>query len=264
MNLNVTVLALLTIAGTCLADCPDGVRKATPAEAAFKAKVQQAMVDLFPAAPEGFKRPEIKAPAADPSFDMCRGQAQGDFPITMSVTYERTTRVRERDTPEYAAKEAIDAKLLALKKLSPDAQASYDAAKKEYDAVYAPYRAAAKANNKEEAARLRKDVDASYAKMQKVEEEYRRSMLPKATELSNERDKINAQMADKYYKPVKVVISVNGSDKLQGKGWMLGSVTRPAVRVQKVVYGFDGPDAQVEKFMPLVDQARLKGFAALQ
>ncbi len=252
------------VAGMAWGDCVDGERATLPSETAFKAKVQLAMAGLFPAPPEGFKQPPpLKLDDRPPSF--CKGQALGDFPMSLQMTYERSTAVRERDTPEYAAKAKIDAEIQALKKLTPEAQAKYDAAKKEYDSVYAPYRATVKANNKAEGDRMRKDVDAAYANMQKVEEEHRRAMLPKSTALADEREKINAQMRDKYYAPVVVMISVNDRfRKLEGKGWSLGSIAKPALKVQSLIYQFNGPEAEVEKFMGKLDQPKLKALIGLQ
>lgn len=256
---------MLLVAFTSLslfADCPDGERNATPAEIAFAQKVLTAMVETFPAAPEGFKQPTLPKPDARLSF--CRGTALGDFKMELQLVYERSTSVRERDTPEYAAKQAFEEKIQALKKLSPEAQAKYDAAKKVYDEAYAPYRAAAKANQKEEAARLRKDVDATFAKMTAVEEEHRRAMLPEANRLSEERRKIDDAMRAKYYDPVRVVISVNDAyAKREGKGWTLGAITKPAIKVRKIVYQFRGPEPQVDKFMAAVDQAKLKALQAM-
>ena len=252
------------IAGMAWGDCVDGVRAASPAEIAFKSKAQLAMAELFPAAPEGFKQPApLKLDDRPPSF--CKGQPPGDFPMSLHTTYERSTAVRERDTPEYAAKAEIDAKIQALKKLTPESQAKYDAAKKEYDIVYAPYRVAVKANNKAEGDRMRKDVDAAYANMRKVEEEHRRDMLPKTTALTDEREKINAQMRDKYYAHVVVMFSVNDRfKKLEGKGWTLGSIAKPALKVRSLIYQFNGPEAEVEKFMGKVDQSKLKALIGLQ
>ena len=252
------------VTGMAWGDCVDGVRPASPAEIAFKAKAQQAMAELFPAPPEGFKQPPpLKLDDRPPSF--CKEQPPGDLPMSLQMTYERVAPVRERDTPEYAAKAEIDAKIQALKKLTPEAQALYDAAKKDYDSVYAPYRAAVKANNKAEGDRMRKDVDAAYAGMRKVEEEHRRAMLPQSSALTDERQKIDAQMRAKYYAPVVVVISVNDRvKKLDGKGWTLGSTGKPAVKVQSLIYQLNGPEAEVEKFMSKVDQSKLKALIGLQ
>lgn len=256
-------LRLLPFAALSLfADCPDGVRDATPAETAFAQKVLTAMAETFPAAPEGFKSPA--KPTPDTRLSLCRGTALGGFKLEMQLVYERSTNVRERDTPEYAAKQALDEKIQALKKMTPEAQAKYDAAKKAYDEAYAPYRVAAKANNKEEAARLRKEVDATYAKMTAVEEEHRRAMLPESKRLTEERGKIDDALRAKYYDPVRVMISVNDAyAKQAGKGWTLGALAKPAIKVQKIVYQFAGPEAQVEKFMAAVDQAKLKALQAM-
>jgi hypothetical protein len=149
--------------------------------------------------------------------------------------------------------------------LPPEAKAKYDAAKKEYDAAYAPYRVAAKANNKEEAARLRPNVDALYAKMQQVQEDHRRAMLPKSSALSDQRYQINRQMAEKYEDPVAITIAVNhGNRKLEGKGWTLGTAMKPGVKVHRVIYQLSGPDAAADLFMSKVDQTKLKALLAVQ
>lgn len=244
-------------------DCVDGVRDATPAEKEFHAKVQRAMLELFPAAPEGFKQPA--QPAVDNRLSMCKGQAIGQFSMEMQLVYARAVNVRDSQTAEYPRIQELEKKMQALKTLSPEAKANYDEMKKQYDAVNAPYRAAVKAGNKEEAARLRKDVDAAYEKMTRVEEDHRKAMQPQASEISKEIEKVRTEIRAKYQDPVMVSILVNDPyHNLEGKGWTLGTMGKPAVKVQKVVYGFRGPAEQVEKFMAAVDQAKVKALVGMQ
>jgi hypothetical protein len=259
------ILTVSLLAATCSwGDCPDGSREGTPAERDFHSKVLRAMAELFPAAPEGFKQPPPPV-IRDGGLSLCNGTPLGGFRMNLRMVYERAASVREKQTPEYAPIPELEKQMEALKVLPPEAKAKYDEIKKQYDAVYAPYRAATKANNKEEAARLRKDVDATYDKMRKVEEDHRRAMLPKSNEIQGEINKVRAAIRAKYQDPVTISIVVNDElKKLEGGGWELGKMTKPAVKVQRVIYEIKGPEQEVEKFKAAVDQAKLKALIDLK
>lgn len=222
------------------------------------------MAALFPPPPAGYLPPEPPALRDGPS--PCQGEAAGAGAIQLSVKYERAERVRTAGTPEYAGIKEILAKIDALEKLPPEAKARFDA----IDAVRREKSkargAAARAKETAEADRLKKEMDAAYEEGRKIKEDHSAAMRPQVQALRAEEKKIRELIDAKYLSTMRIYIHVNDRfSQLDGnQGWSFGAAAPPSLKVRTVLYKFDGPASEAERFMAGVDQARLKALVGLQ
>jgi hypothetical protein len=137
------VRALVCTAGIALlltraahADCVDGVRAATPAEAAFHQRAMAAAAAALPKAAAPLERRDrVDLATIPPLSGLCAGTRVGGFPVKVAANYVRAFTPAEVDARK-SSRRALEQQIEQLRTLPPDRQAEQDALNRKAVAVY--------------------------------------------------------------------------------------------------------------------------------
>jgi len=170
---------LISGAGILFADCPEGVRPTTEAEQQGYLANVQALKSAIPAAPAGWELQPVKTFPNAPT-SVCKGTK---LVAAVDATY---LSIADRKQNEERSRE-FDARIEALRKLSPEEQ-------KEADALYHQgsdlgYKSIAELKNKNqaEADRLRAEANKAYAASKAIQRAHLDKVLPQISAIDDEK-----------------------------------------------------------------------------
>ncbi len=159
--------SLLTMPAVLRADCPNGSRATTEAERQEYMRTVNAVKAAVPPAPAGWQLQPPKFGPTEAPANVCRGLQLtiNSYDVTyLSIEQQELNR-------QYGRKR--DARIAALRKLSPDEQEQVDDLIRQGMQLSAQSAAARKNNNPAEADRLREQAKECYAKSAAVQQAHR-------------------------------------------------------------------------------------------
>lgn len=249
--------SVVLVATAAFADCVDGVRKATEAEAAYFQKVQAALKEVLPVAPAGW----TVTPSRDQILGgQCTGTPEGTFSISVDGKYTYRPPKEEADRL-YAEGRKVQTEIDALEKLPPDIAKERDEAMAKHSEKTRAARQAEKDGNKELSRQL-------YTEREVFDKQAREVRNRHLESVKNQVDQLRAKLQTLYYGPQDVVmrVSVNeqyphSPDPQRGSEVVVGKVPAPkspGLKVQGVRMVLEGPTAKRQELMSVVDKAKLE------
>lgn len=262
----VAALTLLSAAGTALADCVDGVRKETPAEAAFAAKAVAALAVALPKPIVNSQRQGAPFDfSQEPKFSFCRGEKEGAFSPTVvaSYLYKFSNADAER---MYVERKSIEKQIDELNKLPPEKEVQQ---KEMYAKMRAAYDAAPRRQRKDPpfTPEQQAQVDAANAEGYKLEVAAKKFAADHIASVKPQTDPLRAQ-ADRlqtYPQEIKVIVSMN-ADRFPDSNPTMITFGKPnknrsaGLRVHNALAIVEGPEgAARQAFFEAIDKNYLQG-----
>jgi hypothetical protein len=173
-----SILTTFLIAPAVLrADCPDGTRPTTEAERQEYMRILNTLKDV-PSAPVGWKLRTPRFNETKAPMTVCKGPMQSVNPY--EVTYVSTEQ--EKLNEQYRREK--NARIAALRKLSPDEQKQFDDFNRQGMQLSAQSSAARRNKNPAEADRLLKEAKEFYGKSRAIQQAHAEKVAPeiRATE----------------------------------------------------------------------------------
>ena len=242
--------------GVAFADCLEGFRKETPAEAAYFQKVQAALKEVLPAAPAGW----TFTPMGDGKLGgLCGETPVGSFPITVGAKYTNRPSTEEADRMN-AESGKIQGEINALEKLPPELTRAKNDLMAKYSEKTRAARQADQEGNKELARRFYAERGDINTQANEVRNKHLASVKPKTDELRKRQQAL-------YSGPQEIMVRVSANEQYPGRispeeesemavGVLPGP--RPGLKVHGVRAVVKGPAPQREKIMSLVDKAKME------
>ena len=199
------LLLAFAIGGLVKADCIDGLRQLSAAEAQYFERVYNAAVAALPGAPPGW---EMTPPPPPLKPALCTSTPQGAFSITAAANYRWPKGPSFGQTAEGQEIGRLDDEIAQLSRLPPAVS------KERSDKMTAcnEFRKAAleaeKAGNKAETNRLFQERNACLEKAEQVARDYAASMAGKLAPLKARRDELQKKVVS-YSNEVRMVIALN-------------------------------------------------------
>lgn len=239
------------------ADCVDGVRKGTPAEAAYFRKVQEALKEVLPNAPAGW----TLTPMQDRALGSpCQGTPEGAFPVTVEAKYTYRPSKEEGDRLN-AESRKIQAEIDALEKLPPELTKERNDFMAKYSEKTRAARQAEKDGNKDLARSLYAERDAFGKQADDVRNRHLASVKQKA-------DELRKQQQGLFSGPQEVVLRVTANEQYPERltpghesEIIVGKVPgprSPGLKVHGVRALLKGPPPKREEIMSLMDKAKME------
>jgi hypothetical protein len=254
---NGCVIAAILFPTLAIADCVDGLRKATPREAAFFQNVQDKLKDALPAPPPGW----TVAPERNPTLGgLCTGTPEGSFAVRVAAKYTYRFPKEEADQ-RYAEGRKVQGEIDALEKLPPEVAKERQGWMDKYSEATRAARQADKDGNKDLARQKYTERDGYDKKASEVRAKYLASVKSRV-------DALRVKMAALNYAPqdVMIQISVNEMypekiDQSQASEIVIGKVPVQgsfALKVHDVRMILKGPAPKREELRSAVEKARLE------
>lgn len=230
------ITMIVSVLGTTMAfaDCIDGVRKETAAEAAYFRKVQAALKEVFPPPPSGWT---FTPPSDENLGGLCQGTAEGAFTISASAKYTYRPSKEEADRMN-AESRKIQSELDALEKLPAELAKERNELNARYSEKARAARQADVEGKKELAHSLYAERDAFGRQANEVRDKHLASVKPKANE--------------RYPQP-----PVPGQETVIDVG-KVPSPKSPGLKVHGVRAVARGRTPNREAIMSLVDKAKMQ------
>jgi hypothetical protein len=199
--LNDCVIAVVLFPALAIADCVDGIRKATPREAAFFQNVQERLKGTLPAPPPGW----TVAPVPSQTLGrLCAGTPEGSFAVWVAAKYTYRLPKEEADR-RHAEGRKVQGEIDALEKLPPEVARERQAWMDQYSEATRAARQADKDGNKDLARQKYAERDGYDKKAGEV----------RANHLAGVKSRIDALRAKKAaltYVPQEVVVQVSANE----------------------------------------------------
>ncbi len=253
----ITLTCVLSVAaGPLLADCVDGVRKATPREAAYFERVHGGLKAALPAPSAEWSM----APVADRRYDFaCKGAREGDVWVDLKTNY--TYRMPKEQADRNAVElRRLAAEVEALEKLPTEVA-------KERQAWIDKYSEATRAARQAERDGKRELAKQKYAERAEYEQQanavrarHNESVRPKVAPL-------RARMAELDINPKTVRVHAVINDRAQlgpsdvteiVVGTIPAPGRKPVFKVASVHVQIEGPAAQREALAAAFDKTKLQ------
>jgi hypothetical protein len=239
------------------ADCIDGIRKETPAEAAYFQKVQTALKEILPATPAGW----TFTPMGDRKLGgLCQGTAVGALSITVEVKYTYRPPKEEADRMNGESRK-IQAEIDALEKLPPELAKERDDLMAKYSEKTRAARQADQEGKKDLALSLYAEREEVGRQANEVRNKHLASVKPKTDELRKRQQAL-------FSGPQEVMLRVSANEQYPEKlspGYeseiTVGAVPAPrspGLKVHGVSAVVKGPAPKREEIMSLVDKAKME------
>jgi len=239
------------------ADCPEGVRKETPQEAAFYQKVQGQLGEILPEAPANWTMTRNPSP---PLGWLCKGTPEGSFAVKVTAKYTYRPPKAEADRM-MAEGRKVQAEINALETLPPEVAKERQVwIGKTSEAIRAA-RQADQEGNKALAKEKYAERDGYSRKANEVRTKHLASVKPQV-------DALRAKLATLNYAPqgVSVEVSVNETypeklDPAYVSEVAVGKVPdprSPGLKVQSVRVILKGPTAKREELRSAVQKAKME------
>ena len=174
--------AFLIVPAVLRADCPDGTRTTTEAERQEYMRILNTL-KAVPPAPVGWKLRTSKFNETEAPTTICRGPMKSVNPY--EVTYVSTEQ--EKLNEQYRREN--NARIAALRKLSPDEQKQFDDYNRQGMQLSAQSGAARRNKNPAEADRLLKEAKEFYAKSRAIQQAHADKVAPEIRAIEGDRSK---------------------------------------------------------------------------
>jgi hypothetical protein len=174
--------AFLIVPAVLRADCPDGTRATTEAERQEYLRILNTL-NAVPPAPEGWKLRTSRSNETKAPMTVCKGPMQSVNPY--EVTYVSTEQ--EKLNEQYRREN--NARIAALRKLSPDEQKQFDDFNRQGMQLSGQSGAARRNQNPSEADRLLKEAKEFYAKSRAIQQAHADKVAPEIRAIEGDRSK---------------------------------------------------------------------------
>lgn len=250
------VCILFGVSVPALADCPDGVRKATAREIEYFKRVYAQLKEALPPSPPGWSM----APVPDRTYEStCAGTREGDVWVDVRATY--TYRMPKKQADRNAVElRKLAAEVDALQKLPPEVAKERQGWIDKYSAATRAARQAEKEGNRDLARQKYAERDGYDRQANAVRARYNDSIQSKVAPL-------RARMAELDINPrtVRVHVVANDSAQLGPKdvaqivvGTIPAPGKKPAFKVAGIHVQLEGPAPQREALAAAFDKTKLQ------
>lgn len=253
------VVGVLSVLGSAVAfaDCPDGVRKATPAEEAYFQKVQAAIKEVLPPAPAEW----TFTPMQDRPLDiLCKGIPEGSFSVTVEAKYTYRPSKEKADLLN-AENRKISIEINNLEKLPPELNKERNDLMAKYSEKARAALQAEKEGNKELARNLNAERESFRRQANDVRERHLASVKPKVDEL---RKRQQGLFTGRQEVVLRVTANEQYPQKLtpgQESEIIVGKVPgprSPGLKVHGIRALLKGPAEKREEILSLVDKTKME------
>ncbi|MFO0774075.1 MAG: hypothetical protein U0172_05350 [Nitrospiraceae bacterium] len=263
---SVATIVLGYTAGLAWADCPSGVREATPGELTFAAKAEAALAAALPAPiPNSERRGAPYAFTPKPSLSFCKGEAEGAFTPGFSGSYLYKFPKADADRL-YAEQKAILKQIDELEALPPEKQAEQ---KQLWADMRTAYDAAPRRSRKDPpfTAEQQAEVNRANAEGKKFEDAAKKLVTDHQASVKSKTDPLREQAKRLETGPQELAVRFGMNvARFPDAGPNLATFGTPAsgksagLRIHNIVVEVAGPDgAARQALFDAVDKGYLQG-----
>ena len=253
------IVGVVSVLGSVVAfaDCPDGIRKGTPAEEAYYQKVQAAIKEVLPPAPAEW----TFTPMQDRTLGiLCKGTPEGGFSVTVEAKYTYRPSKEKTDLLN-AENRKISSEINSLEKLPPELNKERNDLLAKYSEKTRAASQAEKDGNKELARNLYAERESFRRQANDVRERHLASVKPKLDELRKRQQGLFTGRQE-----VVLRVTANGQypEKLtpgQESEIIVGKVPgprSPGLKVHGIRVLLRGPTEKREEILSLVDKTKME------
>jgi hypothetical protein len=251
-------VAWLLPAAPVRADCVDGVRKTTPREAEYFARVYAALKDALPAPPQDWSA----APVSERGLpSLCSSTREGDFSIDVRAKYTYRMPKEQADRNQADARK-LQAEIDALEKMPPEVAKERQGWMDRYSEATRAARQAAKDGDKALEKQKYAERDDYGRKADAVRASHQESIKAKV-------EPLRARLAELSTAPVDVALRIAANDPYpdrldpkRASELVVGTSPAPktpGMKVHGIRVVAEGPSPRREALMSAVDRAKLEG-----